>query len=118
MSTVPGDHRLAEGIAGTLRTEFPQVVTWQALRFNQFVVGLTAPLSRAQVPPAWPRRRTDLLPDTRLFARELREAGPAAAPWTDDRCPVEWVTDRMIAAYAIRGEATAEDLLPTAPASP
>ncbi len=47
VSTVPGDHRLAEGIAGTLRTEFPQVVTWQALRFNQFVVGLTAPLSRA-----------------------------------------------------------------------
>ena len=28
-------------------TEFPQVVTWQALRFNQFVVGLTAPLPRA-----------------------------------------------------------------------
>ncbi len=47
VSTVPGDHRLAEGVAGTLRAEFPQVVTWQALRFNQFVVGLTAPLPRS-----------------------------------------------------------------------
>ncbi len=60
----------------------------------------------------------DLLPDTRLFARDLREAAPAGTPWTDDRCPVEWVTDRMIADYAIRGQATAEDLLPTAPPGP
>jgi spermidine synthase len=47
VSTVPGDDRLASTVAGTLATEFPQVVTWQALRFNRFVVGLTAPVSRA-----------------------------------------------------------------------
>jgi spermidine synthase len=115
VSTVPGDHRLAEGIAGTLRTAFPQVVTWQALRFNQFVVGLTAPLSRTEMTARLAAAPHDLLPDTRLFARDLREAAPAGTPWTDDRCPVEWVTDRMIADYAIRGQATAEDLLPTAP---
>jgi len=57
----------------------------------------------------------DLLPDTRLFARDLRTAAPAARPWTDDRAPVEWVTDRMIAAYALRGGGDTEDLLPTAP---
>jgi len=28
---------------------------------------------------------------------------------------VEWVTDRMIAAYALRGASRAERLLPTAP---
>jgi spermidine synthase len=118
VSTVPGDHRLAQGVAGTLRTEFPQVLTWQALRFNQFVVGLTAPLSRSQVGARLAAAPHDLLPDTRLFARDYREAAAAAVPWTDDRCPVEWVTDRMIAAYAVRGQATAEDLLPTAPANP
>jgi hypothetical protein len=37
---VPGDRRLAEAVAGTLAAELPQVVTWQALRFNQLVVGL------------------------------------------------------------------------------
>ena len=40
VSTTPYDTGLADGIAGTLATEFPQVVTWQALRFNQLVVGL------------------------------------------------------------------------------
>ena len=115
VSTVPGDHRLADAVAGTLRTEFPQVVTWQALRFNQFVVGLTTPLPRAVMTARLAAAPRDLLSITSLFARDLREAAPAATPWTDDRCPVEWVTDRMIASYAIRGKATAEDLLPTAP---
>jgi spermidine synthase len=117
VSTVPGDHRLAAGIAGTLRTEFPQVLTWQALRFNQFVVGVTTPLSRAQIRARLATAPAALLPDTRLFAADYRQAAPAAVPWTDDRCPVEWITDRMIAAYAIRGQATPEDLLPTAPDS-
>ena len=118
VSTVPGDHRLADAIAGTLRAEFPQVVTWQALRFNQFVVGLTKPLPRAVMTARLAAAPHDLLPDTRLFARDLQEAAPGGQPWTDDRCPVEWVTDRMIAAYALRGQATAEDLLPTAPTGP
>ncbi len=42
VSTVPGDTRLASGIAGTLATAFPQVVVWPALRFNELVVGLSA----------------------------------------------------------------------------
>jgi hypothetical protein len=45
----------------------------------------------------------------------LREASVAERPWTDDRAPVEWITDRMIAAYALRGAETPEQLLPTAP---
>jgi spermidine synthase len=115
VSTVPGDDRLARAVAGTLAAEFPQVVTWQALRFNQFVVGLSAPQSRAVMTARLLAAPADLLPDTRLFARDMRTAAPAARPWTDDRAPVEWVTDRMIAAYALRGAAGAEDLLPTAP---
>ncbi len=115
VSTVPGDHRLAQGIAGTLATEFPQVVTWQALRFNQLVVGLTAPLSRAVMGARLDAAPAALQPITRLFAGALRGAAPAAHPWTDDLCPVEWVTDRMIADYALRGAVVNEQLLPTAP---
>ena len=40
------------------------------------------------------------------------------AVWYRSVVDLEWVTDRMIAAYAIRGTATAEDLLPTAPPGP
>jgi spermidine synthase len=115
VSTVPGDDRLARAVAGTLAAEFPEVVTWQALRFNQFVLGLSAPQSRAVMTARLLTAPQALLPDTRLLARDMRTAVPAARPWTDDRAPVEWVTDRMIAAYALRGAAGTEDLLPTAP---
>jgi len=39
----------------------------------------------------------------------------ADRPWTDDRAPVEWVTDRMIVEYAARGGELDEDFLPTRP---
>ena len=115
VSTVPQDDRLARAVAGTLATEFPQVITWQALRFNQLVVGLTTPQPRATLSARLLSAPADLLPDSRLFARDLRPARPAERPWTDDRAPVEWITDRMIAAYAVRGASSPEHLLPTAP---
>ena len=115
VSTVPGDERLARAVAGTLTSVFPQVVTWQALRFNQFVVGLADPQPLATLRARLLAAPDDLLPDARSFAAGLRRTPSAADPWTDDRAPVEWVTDRMIAAYAMRGADHAERLLPTAP---
>ena len=48
--------------------------------------------------------------------RQLRPVTEKAKrPWTDDRAPVEWVTDRMIVKYAARGGELDEDFLPTAP---
>lgn len=140
VTTLPGDERLVQGVAGTLATAFPQVVTWRPLRFNTLVVGLTerAPLSalRARLLAA----DAELLQDTstsaatappssssldaqapgvasltQLFAADLREAAPSDSPWTDDRAPVEWLTDRMIVSFAVRGGTTGEELLPTAP---
>ena len=115
VSTVPGDDRLASAVAGTLADVFPQVVTWQALRFNQFVVGLNAPQPEATLKARLGTAPADVLPAARQFAAGLRPAAPAARPWTDDRAPVEWITDRMIAAYAMRGVDEPEQLLPTAP---
>jgi predicted membrane-bound spermidine synthase len=115
VSTVPGDDRLARAIAGTLADVFPQVVTWQALRFNQFVVGLAAPQPVATLRTRLEAAPEDVLPAARQLAAGLRPAAPAARPWTDDRAPVEWITDRMIAAYAMRGVDESERLLPTAP---
>jgi spermidine synthase len=115
ISTVPDDHRLAGDIAGTLASVFPQVVTWQALRFNQFVVGLDAPATPAVLRARLLAGPRALLPLTRLFAADYAVAAPATRPWTDDRAPVEWITDRMIVAYAVRGAVQQEDPLPTAP---
>jgi hypothetical protein len=52
---------------------------------------------------------------TRLLVSHARAEAPSGRPWTDDRAPVEWVTDRMILEYAARGGGLHEKLLPTAP---
>ena len=98
-----------------MATEFPQAATWQALRFNQLVLGFDRPRPRAQLTRllrAGPRR---LEPLRALLARDLRPARPAARPWTDDRAPVEWVTDRMILGYALRSGRIEGPALPTEP---
>jgi spermidine synthase len=113
VATTPDDHRLAEGIARSLRSEVPQVITWQPLRFNQIVIGfdrrvpLTTLRRRALTGPVRPLRR--------LLAAGLRESSEDGDPWTDDRAPVEWITDRMIVEFAASGEEFDEFPLPTTP---
>ena len=115
VATVPSDHRLADAIARTLRSEVPQVVRWQPLRFNQIVVGLDR-----GVPLEMLRRRARAAPGEvgvlgGLLASGLREDDSRHDPWTDDRAPVEWITDRMIVEFAASGEDFEEFPLPTAP---
>jgi hypothetical protein len=109
VATVPGDDRLAEGVAGTLATVFPSVRMWPALPLNRLVLGFTAPVEPSRGAP----RRLRAL--TGLLERQLRPVAASADPWTDDRAPVEWVTDRMIVEYAARGGDAEQRLLPTAP---
>ena len=45
----------------------------------------------------------------------MKTALTSADPWTDDRAPVEWITDRMILEFAARGGRFEEYPLPTAP---
>jgi spermidine synthase len=106
VATVPGDRRLRDELAGTVAAVFPEVRVWPALRFNHFVIGLTRPLRGLRPVPVLGDR----------LERQL--SGPVATsaePWTDDRAPVEWVTDRMILEYAARGGRLDETPLPTAP---
>jgi spermidine synthase len=110
VATVPGDRRLAEELAGTLASVFPDVRVWPVLRFNEILIGRTGNAGRATGHD--PR----LAPLVDLLDRQL--SGPVDAsdkPWTDDHAPVEWVTDRMIVEYAARGGDLDEAPLPTAP---
>ena len=115
ITTVPGDDRLSRAISGTLATEFPQVMAWPALRFNQLVLGFAeeTPLGvlaeRAQNAP------DKILPLSDLLTANWTEREPIADYWTDDRAPVEWITDRMIVSYGFSGQDRYEQLLPTAP---
>ena len=114
VATVPGDRKLEEGLAGTLATVFPVVRTWPVLRFNHIVIGF----SDDRAVPEGSHHNLDLAM-SELVDLLVRDLGPPVAPkrhpWTDDRAPVEWVTDRMILAYAAEGGRLDEDLLPTAP---
>ena len=116
VAVVPGDDRLVEGVAGTLAAELPQVVRWPVLRYNTFVVGLGTPLSRAELARRLTRGPADLAPLRELLMRDAEPVAPAGRPWTDDRAPVEWATDRMILGYAARGGRGDDvDTLPTRP---
>ena len=117
VAAVPDDKRLVRAVGGTLATEFPQALQWPALRFNTIVLGLVDPLSSAELET---RLRTggssDLASIRELLARDVGPLEVADEPWTDDRAPVEWLTDRMIVSYAAEGGTLDEDYLPTRPA--
>ena len=115
VAAVPDDKRLVEDVGGTLATEFPQVLEWPALRFNSFVIGLTRPLSARERAGRLAIGPRDLAPLRTLLARDAIPVLPSSRPWTDDRAPVEWATDRMIVEFAAEGGRIEEDYLPTRP---
>jgi spermidine synthase len=110
VATTPDDHRLAENIGGTLASVMPRVLAWQPLRFNQIVIGQNG-APTGSIRPA-PR---DVKPLVDSLRREGRPVEPARDPWTDDRAPVEWITDRMIVEFAAKGGRFDEEPLPTLP---
>jgi hypothetical protein len=88
----------------------PKAFAWQPLRFNQIVIGQNGPPTGTARPA--PSDVQILVDDLRA---NLREVLPDDDPWTDDRAPVEWITDRMIVEYAARGGRFDEEPLPTLP---
>jgi spermidine synthase len=116
VAQTPEDHRLPEGVGGTLATVLPQVWHWPALRFNQLVVGLDSP---STLPAMASRLQAQMGPDTvllgNLFAAQATSTPPSADPMTDDHAPIEWISDRMIIEHIARGHGLDEQLLPTAP---
>jgi spermidine synthase len=115
VAMVPGDDRLVRGVGGTLASEFPAVTAWPALRFNQLVLGFTRPAPREELARRLRAAPARLQPLTRLLVADMRPISPSDDPWTDDRSPVEWITDRMIVEYAAEGGDLDERKLPTAP---
>ena len=115
VAAVPDDKRLVRAIGMTLAAELPQVLAWPALRFNTIVLGLTTPLDEQERARRLGTGPGELEPLRELLARDAVPVEARGRPWTDDRAPVEWLTDRMIVAYAAEGGRLDEDYLPTRP---
>jgi spermidine synthase len=115
VAATPHDRRLSDAIGTTLLTAFPQAWRWRALRFNDMLFALRGPASKAAL-----GRRADKAPGKvalllPLFYGGLQRVHPKGTPLTDDRAPVEWLTDRMILEQVRRGGSYDEPALPTAP---
>jgi predicted membrane-bound spermidine synthase len=112
---VPGDERLSDAIGSTVLAAYPQAWRWRPLRFNELLLAFDRPVERADLASrvgAAPEAVAPLVP---LFRRDLAEVAATEEPLTDDRAPVEWLTDRMIIDFVARGGELDEDFLPTAP---
>jgi spermidine synthase len=115
VAATPHDKRLSEAIGTTLLTAFPQAWRWRALRFNDLLFALRDPATRAELERRARAARGRLRLLLPLFRSRLSAVRPSGEPLTDDRAPVEWLTDRMILDQVERGGSTSEPALPTAP---
>jgi hypothetical protein len=117
VAAVPGDERLSDALGTTMLTQFPSVWRWGALEFNQLLLAFPEQMSQAELESrvaAISPAAESLVPE---FRARLNPMGRTGEPLTDDRAPVEWLTDRMILGYAAHGGELEQDLLPTAPDS-
>jgi predicted membrane-bound spermidine synthase len=99
---IPGDDRLPTAIAGTMATEFRSVFRWQAGPFNDIVAGFSGRVGAEALRRRLAGAPAGLAATARTAAR-LRPVAPSSDPLTDDRAPVEWLTDQMIVRYAASG---------------
>jgi spermidine synthase len=115
VAAVPGDERLSEAIGTTVLAAFPQAWRWKPLRFNELMLALDRPVSRDELERRVERAPGEVAPLVPLFQEDVEAVRAEGEPLTDDRAPVEWLTDRMIIDYVARGGELDEDFLPTAP---
>jgi spermidine synthase len=115
VAATPDDHRLTEAIETTVLTALPQVWRSSPLGFNDVVVALDRQLPREEVLARFDQVSRPLRPLLPLVRAHLELGRPRGRPLTDDRAPVEWLTDRMIFEQIARGEGLDEERLPTEP---
>jgi spermidine synthase len=115
VARVPGDSGLLDAIAATLRDRFGQAWGWDALRFNTLLFALDGPATRAELVRRVGAAPAPLRPLVPLFRRQVEATGFRGGVLTDDRAPVEWLSDRAIVTYVAHGGRLQDDSLPTAP---
>jgi spermidine synthase len=97
---VPGSDALEKVVSATLRTVFPVVIRDAVSDTNSLVIASTHVLSRARMLAAGTVAPAGLHALAAAVGGRLGPAVRGGAVYTDDRAPVEWLTDLSIVRYA------------------
>jgi len=100
----PGDSAVADAIAATMRDVYPSVYSFSTGQFNELVIATKQPSSLGDL-----QTRMDAMPPQVVkllkgISPKLTEVHPGGTILTDDKAPVEWLTDQMIIDYATAGQ--------------
>ena len=96
----PGSDDLERVIGRTMATAFPTVLRDPAEESNTLLVASEAPASADHMLRSIPQLPRGLQQLAAVEAGRLEPRLPGGDVYTDDRAPVEWLTDRSILGYA------------------
>ncbi len=97
---VPSSDALEQVVSATLRSSFPVVIRDPVSATSSLVLGCTVPFSPLRRSAARAAIPSSLRSLAELVAGRLAPALGGGAVYTDDRAPVEWLTDLSILRYA------------------
>ena len=115
VARLPDDRGLLDAVAATVRDVFGQAWEWDALRFNSLLLACNGRVTRAELVRRVGGARAAARSLAPLFRRDVTASGFRGTVLTDDRAPVEWLSDRAIVSYVAHGGRLEEDHLPTRP---
>jgi spermidine synthase len=115
VAAVPGDTRLSRAIGSTVLAAYPQAWRWKPLRFNELMLAFDRPVDRETLTARVREVPAAAQPLVPLFRAGLEPVAATERALTDDRAPVEWLTDRMIIEHIVEGGSLDEEPLPTLP---
>jgi hypothetical protein len=107
----PGDRRLIDGLATTMKTIFKSIYVMDIpYTFNSMIYATLQPTEAANLEQnlATITARGDVNPllinSMTLMLANIQPAPQTTVVFTDDRSPIEWITNTLILNFYLRGE--------------
>ncbi len=97
---LPDSSSLEKVVTATVRSVFPSVLSDRFSSTNSLVVASRTPLSSAHIVDSEPEMASPLRGLATAVAERLGPPLSGGSVYTDDRAPVEWLTDLSILRYA------------------
>ena len=98
---IPNDPELPQTIESTVAAVMPDAWSWPALKFNELIVAVNE--NSRSTPWIHGVMPGDISILGRLFSDQVVPADTHRTPMTDDRAPIEWITDRSLLTYIASG---------------